>query len=78
MANDNIMGKIRVVLELPDGGIPRPPVEPPRPQPTPKTPIEIMDEIIQVGVAATNWESDKGFEKPGVGETTFTLIYKET
>ncbi len=76
MANDYIVGKVRIVLELPDGGIPWPPVPPVPPgNPNPKSDVTIINEIIEDGVSGIDWTSD-GVDKPGVGTSTLFLVYE--
>lgn len=73
MANDHIVARAMIVLELPDGGIPRTPGGPGATYAV-KADSEIINEIIQQGISGTNWSSD-GIKKPGPGMATLTLVH---
>lgn len=68
MANNHIVGKVLILLELPDGGIARNTGMPNDPGHN-KGNSEIINEIIQQGIVGTNWTFN------GMGEENFTLIY---
>jgi len=76
MANRNVVGKVMIVLELPDGGIFR---TPPSGYPTidiPKTGFGIVNDMILQGASVTDWVSD-GARWPGGHKTpVVTLAYE--
>ncbi len=76
MANRNVVGKVMIVLEIPDEGIfhPAPPGYPNIDRP--KGSVDIINEIIQQGASATGWISN-GIKIPG-GHTMpiITLVYE--
>lgn len=72
MANDNIGGKVLIVLELPDGGILRGADLPADPEHK-KGHFEIIEDIIQKGIENTDW-SIHGMST-NVNASAFTLKY---
>jgi hypothetical protein len=72
MANENIIGKIIILLELPDGGIMLHPSLPSDPSHQ-KGDLEIISSMIEDGIADTNW-SYSGIIKYDSQEA-FTLTY---
>lgn len=77
MANRNVVGKVMIVLEIPDEGIfrPSPPGYPNID--TRKGGFEILNDIVQQGVSTTNWNSD-GIKLPGGHDIPIvTLTYEE-
>ncbi len=76
MANRNVVGKVMLVLEIPDEGIlqPAPPGYPNIDRP--KGRVDIIDEIVHQGASVTGWISD-GIKIPGGHETpVITLVYE--
>lgn len=75
MASRNVVGKVMIVLEIPDGGIlrPSPPGHPN--MDIHKGSFEILNDIILQGTSVTGWSSD-GIKLPG-GHTMpiITLAY---
>jgi len=77
MANRSVVGKVMIVLEVPDVDIlhPAPPGYPNIDRP--KGSFDFINEIIQQGVSTTDWASG-GIKIPGGHETPIiTLIYEE-
>ncbi len=76
MANRNVVGKVMIVLEIPDGGIfhPAPPGFPNIDRL--KGSFDIINEIILQGVSVTDWSSN-GTKLPGGHEMPIiTLVYE--
>ena len=75
MANRNVVGKVMLVLEIPDAGLFHPAPEGYPNIDRPKGSFDIINEIITAGVSATDWSSD-GVTVPGGSETPIiTLVY---
>ncbi len=77
MANRNVVGKVMIVLETPNGGIFRP-----SPPGFPnidvrKGSFEIINEIILQGVSVTDWSSDGARIPGGHVMPVVTLTYEE-
>lgn len=76
MANRNVVGRVMIVLEIPDGGILRA-----SPSGHPNIDIrkgssEIINDIILRGISVTDWSSE-GIKMPGGHETpVITLTYE--
>ncbi len=75
MANDNVVGRVMILLELPGDGIRRPQL-PGEPYPNiHKGNIEIVNEIIQQAVSVADWASD-GITKPDAELAKLSLVYE--
>ena len=73
MANRCVVGKVMLVLELPDAGIPRVYSPSGGASYAVKPDAEIVNEIIQAGISGTGWSSD-GIKQPKQ-EITLSLVY---
>jgi len=73
MANNNICGRVTILLKIPDGGIDRITGLPGDPEQI-KGDYEILSEIIESGISGTNWEYS-GVTKSGASIDSISLVY---
>ncbi len=75
MANDNVVGRVMILLKLPDEGIRRTQLPGESLPNILKGDVEIINEIIQQGVSTTDWASD-GIHSSRAGTSTLYLDYE--